>query len=110
LVALPDAEERDFRRQLVRFEQEKKMPYITSIERLALKEGTANVVMRQARKRFPEFAAEDEEAIRRMSLARLEQLSDAMLDFRTIGDLRQWLARRPRSRRPSAADSKDSTD
>jgi predicted transposase YdaD len=36
---LPKDAQEEFRRELHRYEEEKRMPYITSIERLALKEG-----------------------------------------------------------------------
>lgn len=73
------------------------MPHITSIERLSRDEGrreeAANLVLRQARKRFPMFGPDDEAAIRRLLLADLEILSEALLDFAAIEDLREWLSR-----------------
>jgi hypothetical protein len=41
LMALPEPQEQAFRIELQRIQEEKKMPYITSIERLAKKEGLA---------------------------------------------------------------------
>ncbi|MCF7707946.1 MAG: transposase, partial [Verrucomicrobia bacterium] len=39
LMRLPDENEVEFRRELVEYEKEKTMPYVTSIERLGRKEG-----------------------------------------------------------------------
>jgi hypothetical protein len=39
LVNLPEAAEQEFKKEIQRFEEENQMPYITSVERLALQEG-----------------------------------------------------------------------
>lgn len=39
LVNLPEAAEQEFKREIQRFEEENQMPYVTSVERLALQEG-----------------------------------------------------------------------
>ena len=95
LVVLPEGLEIAFREELIKFESEKTMPYVTSIERLGRQEGrqeeAANLVMRLARKRFPALSAEIESAIRRLPLERLECLSEALLDFGTFDDLDIWL-------------------
>ena len=78
------------------------MPYITSNERLAREEGlaesrreTASLMLRLTRKRFAGLHSGDEEVIRALSVTRLEDLSEALLDFSRIEDLRQWLSRPP---------------
>ena len=76
------------------------MAHITSFERIGIKkgreegrqEGAADVTVRLARKRFPEFGPEEEAAIRKLSLIRLKEFSEALLDFGGIADLRNWLA------------------
>lgn len=81
------------------------MPYVTSIERLGRQEGrqegrtegrqeeAANLIIRLARKRFACLGPEVEAAIRQLPLTELEALSEALLDFATINDLRLWLGR-----------------
>jgi len=100
LMVLPQGLEVAFRRELISFEEEKTMPYITSIERIGREEGrreeAANLVVRLARKRFATFGPEHEAAIRQLPLAGLELLSEALLDFAAMEDLRQWLASAPR--------------
>lgn len=88
------------------------MPHITSIERLAReegiaqgreqgieegrREGAAKLIVRQTRKRFRGFASSDEDAIRGLSVNRLEELSEALLDFTGIEELREWLSQASR--------------
>jgi hypothetical protein len=86
-----------FQQELTRYEGDKSMPYITSYERLAReegiekgrREGAAGLIVRQTQKRFSGFASGDEEAIRGLSVSQLEELSEALLDFTGIEDLRQ---------------------
>jgi hypothetical protein len=104
LMVLPEALEIEFRQELKRYEGDKAMPHVTSIERLARKEGreegiaegqregAARLMVRQTQKRFPGFASGDEEAIRGLSMSQLEDLSEALLDFTGIEDVRHWLS------------------
>ncbi|MBI4861775.1 MAG: hypothetical protein HY815_16175 [Candidatus Riflebacteria bacterium] len=39
MMELPKAQEHEFRAEIDRFEEERKMPYVTSVERLAREEG-----------------------------------------------------------------------
>jgi hypothetical protein len=77
------------------FEQEKVMPYVTSIERLGRQEGrqeeAANLTVRLARKRFRTLPAETEDAIRALPLEHLERLSESLLEFPALADLESWL-------------------
>ena len=109
-MVLPEGPEREFQQELREFELEKQMPHITSIERFGIEkgreegreegraEGAANLAIRQARKRFTAFGPKDEAAIRKLNLAGLEDLSEALLDFAVIADLRKWLADKRRRR------------
>ena len=98
LMTLPEGLEIAFRQQLINLEQEKAMPYVTSIERLGREEGrqegrqeeAASLMVRLARKRFPGFRAADEAALRQLPLHSLETLSEVLLDFGGIDDLRRW--------------------
>ena len=54
----------------------------------------ANIITRQARKRFDTLTPEDETSIRQLALNSLEALSEALLDFSSIDDLRVWLSDR----------------
>lgn len=102
-LVLPETLEVEYRQQLVTFEMESSMPHITSIERLGRQEGllegrqegrqeeAVNLVLRLARKRFGLLSLETEATIRVLALNRLEQLSEALLDLRTLSELETWL-------------------
>jgi hypothetical protein len=114
LLRLPRELEAEFREDLIHFEKERQMPYVTSIERMGREEGrqegrqegrkegrqegrqeaAVSLLIRLARKRFPGFGPEDEAAIRQRPLEDLESLAEALLDFQSIADLRQWVGER----------------
>ncbi len=52
LLTLPEDMERSFRETVDRFEEESKMKYVTSIERLSRKEGRLEVILSQIEERF----------------------------------------------------------
>ena len=53
-----------------------------------------NLIMRQLTKRFGEAAKEVHSAISELSLEDLEDLSEALLDFKNLADLQGWLTAR----------------
>lgn len=75
------------------------MPYITSRERLGLKrgrqegrqEGMATLVLRLLKHRFGELEPELEERIAGLSSRKLETFGDALLDFSTLAEVKEWL-------------------
>jgi hypothetical protein len=54
-------------------------------------QGTLAVVSRQLRRRLSELDAATEAKLAALSLGRLEQLADALLDFNSPADLNTWL-------------------
>ncbi|WP_316435721.1 DUF4351 domain-containing protein [Leptolyngbya sp. NK1-12] len=57
------------------------------------KEASLNLVLRQLNRRLQNALSEPLQVqITRLSLDQLEQLSEALLDFKTIADLEAWLA------------------
>ena len=91
LMVLPAGLAVAFRGELISFESEKTMPYVTSIERLGRQEEAANLVIRLARKRFTTLSSETEKAICLLPLECLESLSEALLDFVALEDMLNWL-------------------
>jgi len=51
------------------------------------------LIMRQLPRRIGTVAPELQERIRQLSLAQLEHLAEALLDFSDVGDLVIWLQR-----------------
>ena len=73
------------------------MPYVTSVERIAEARGeargAASVLLRQLAKIHASLPEDVTERIRKLPLPQIEALSEAMLDFRSLDDLQDWLDR-----------------
>ena len=93
-----DLEQR-FRVELAEFEEEMNMPYVTSVERLAkaegrsegLTEGGAGVLLRPLRRVCGHLPEDVEGRICSLSYPDLEALSEKLLTFRALDDLKAWL-------------------
>jgi len=87
--------EREFQEELSKYEEEKKMPYITSIERAGqLKgqlEGEQKLVIKLLNRRIGEIKPPVVEQISKLPVEQLEELAEALLDFSTVANLEQWL-------------------
>jgi len=106
----PDLDRR-FKSELVAYEKELKMPYITSVERLAKEEGleeglekgreeglekgreqgSITLLLRMLTRRCGQLPGDVEQSINQLSLAESQALGDALFDFQTIEDLKNWL-------------------
>ena len=56
-----------------------------------LQEGEANLLIRQLKRRFGDLSDAQVAQIRHLSVPQLEDLGEALLDFRDMGDLVAWL-------------------
>lgn len=56
-----------------------------------VQQGEFNIVMRLLKRRLGELPASAETRLQNLSIASLEQLSEALLDFQETGDLTAWL-------------------
>ncbi len=76
----------------------KRMPYVTSWERIAQKRGEQSgrlaVVLRLLKLKIGELDEKLRERIENLSSARLDQLAVALLKFTEPSDLERWLKRR----------------
>ena len=84
-----DLEQR-FRVELAEFEEQMKMPYVTSVERLAKAEGGADVVLRVLGRLCGPLPEDIEELVRSLSYPEIDALGERLLDFRNLDDLRVW--------------------
>ncbi|MGK7875635.1 MAG: DUF4351 domain-containing protein [Xenococcaceae cyanobacterium] len=95
MMTLPDSFQSGFRQEIRRFEEENKMPYVTSIERLAhqegFEEGQASIMMLMIKRKFGELDREVKAQIQKLGSTQLESLSEALLDFSSVEDLTAWL-------------------
>jgi hypothetical protein len=60
-----------------------------------LAEGQAELIQRLLRRRFGTLPADLRKQIKSLPSEDMEALAEALLDFQSVKDLRQWLARRP---------------
>ena len=99
VMILPEGLKRTFWEELRTYEEERKMPYITSVEQIGydrgLNEGKAeearSLILRQLNRRIGTIPDRTIDQINKLSLTRLESLGEALLDFSAIEDLANWL-------------------
>jgi predicted transposase YdaD len=113
VMILPEAVEKEFWQELQTFEEERKVTYVTNAERFGFERGIQEgrqkgrqeegltLVFRQLTRRLGMIAPETEIQIRTLSLDRLEELGEALLDFSNRSDLEVWLRLRSVSNRES---------
>jgi hypothetical protein len=93
-----------FRVELSSFEEERRMPYVTSIERLAQAEGQArgeargeargrtSVVLTQLSEVCGRLSEDDQLRVRGLTSDQLDELAKALLQFESHVDLKNWLS------------------
>ena len=122
LISLPVELEPEFRQELDKLQEEKAMPYVTSIERLAKEEGRQegqiqgqlqgrqegqlqgrqegqlqerqSLVSRLLKRRIGTLSPELEQQIGQLSFEQLGELGEALLDFKDEAALKNWLVAR----------------
>jgi len=108
IMILPAELEVEFWQELKQFEQERSMTYITTGERIGYERGREEgeqtgeqrgeqrLITRLLQRRFGELPSEASTSVHALSVAQLEELGEALLDFSGIDDLLHWLeANRP---------------
>jgi hypothetical protein len=97
VLNLPESLKREFWQELRTFEEERRMPYITSVEEIGfergIEQGEKSLIVRQLTRRLslkelPEVLRTQVESL---PLLQLEALGEALLDFQSLSDLEQWL-------------------
>ncbi len=107
VMILPTALETDFWQDFKQFEQERKMTYITTGERIGYErgietgrvegrvegkvEGKEELILRQLQRRVGELPASAIASVQALNVTQLEELGEALLDFRGLENLLRWL-------------------
>jgi hypothetical protein len=103
LLGLPKALELEFWRELQAYEEERKVPYITSVERIGYDRGlqdgeekgaqcqARSLLLKQLARKVGSMPDRVIDRINALSIAQLESLGEALLDFGSIDDLNIWL-------------------
>ncbi|WP_338441827.1 DUF4351 domain-containing protein [Synechococcus elongatus IITB4] len=100
LLSLPEGLELEFWQSLSAYEQERRMPYVTSVERIGLQKGIQQgiqqgevaVVLRQLNRRFGPLSTAQTTEIQGLALDQTTALSESLLDFTSMADLEAWLS------------------
>ena len=108
MMSLPEDLSRKFEEELVALEESLNMPYVTSVERIAeargeergQTKGGALVFLGQIARICGAMPEDLEQRLYRLPLEGLQKLGEALLDFRSLDDLRAWLD----AQEPSVAD------
>lgn len=94
VMALPKELEEDFRQEINQYEEERRMRYVTSIERLGIeegiKQGVLRMLLRQLQRRFESVPEEVQTRLSEISVEQLEALSDVAL---TVDSLDEFVER-----------------
>ena len=90
-MSLPEELDRLVWEQIRQLEEEKRMRYVTSVERRAKEEEAVSLVTRLLRRRFGDVDEGLVERVRHLSVARVEDLGEALFSFENEADLVRWL-------------------
>jgi Domain of unknown function (DUF4351) len=98
LLELPEPLKQGFRDDLKRYEQERQMLYITSIERMGIADGLAqgreqerSLIFRLLNRKFGVLPEEKISELNLLPFERLESLAEELFDFTNLDDLNAWL-------------------
>ena len=87
VIALPKGIDDEFSTELQQFEKELKVRYVTSIERIGIKKGEANILLRLMKKKFGDLSNELESRITDADSEQLEQWSENVLTAESINEV-----------------------
>ena len=84
-----------FEQELTALEESLNMPYVTSMERIAeergIVRGGASVMLVQPARLCRPLSEEFEQQVRELPIEALQELGEALFDFRSLPDLQAWL-------------------
>ena len=100
MMVLPKGLERSFWTELRTYEETRKVPYITSVERIGFErglqegrqEGGRVLLQRLLTEKVGPLPAQVSKAVEKLNAEALESLGIALLNFSSIDDLNAWLA------------------
>ncbi len=91
VMILPRGLENEFWEDFQKFEQERKMTYITSVERIGYERGKLETILQLLNKLLAEVSQENCATIESLTLEQLNALCEALLNFTSTDDLVRWL-------------------
>jgi predicted transposase YdaD len=106
-MILPEGVKQAFWSELKAYEEERKVPYITSVEEIGFErgiqqgrqegrqEGHRSLVLLLLEQRVGQLPHGLRDRLAQLSLTQLEALAIALLDFSTLAELESWLESYP---------------
>ncbi|MGV0028492.1 DUF4351 domain-containing protein [Phormidesmis priestleyi] len=102
VMILPEGLKQAFWTELKVYEEERQMPYITSVEEIGFARGLQageergeqrqrSLILRLLNRRVGEVPEAVQQQVERLTIAQLEALGEALLDFEQLADLMGWL-------------------
>lgn len=91
VIRLPYDLNQQVRQEVYEFERRKKMPYVTSFEQIAMKEGFTDIVQLQLEAKFGAVEDTIKSRINNLDLEKLRSLIVAIVNFQKKADLNKWL-------------------
>ena len=86
-MILPEGLKRTFWDELKTYEEDRKMPYITSVEEIGYERGERSLALLLLNHKFGELPDRTIDRIKALSIPKIESLSKALLDFTSVEDL-----------------------
>lgn len=92
-IQLPNDLKLQFWQDIHDFEEQRQMPYITSIEEIGIERGKRDLILRQLTRRLKgaELPANLAAQVQALPLPQIEALGEDLLDFTALSDLQAWL-------------------
>jgi predicted transposase YdaD len=106
IMVLPEGLKQAFWHELRTYEEEKRMPYITSVEEIGFERGLQqgvqqgaqqgiererSLILRLLNRKVGSLPAPIIEQVNALAIEQLEALGEALLEFTAIADLTHWL-------------------
>jgi Domain of unknown function (DUF4351) len=102
-MILPEGLKKAFWEDLKTYEEDRQMPYVTSVEQIGFDRGlhvggeegairqAQSMLLRQLTRKIGAMSNQTLDQINALSIKQMESLSEALLDFSAIDDLTTWL-------------------
>ncbi len=91
VMMLPPELEKAFKKDLIAYEDERNMPYISNLERESQKAGKVELVIKLLNRRAGKISEETLVKIEELPIGQLDQLGEDLMDFTSSKDLTDWL-------------------
>jgi Domain of unknown function (DUF4351) len=93
-ITLPKGLKQSFWSELRTYEEERRMPYITSVEEIGFERGERSLILRLLVRRVGVLSKPIQAQVEALSLEHIEALGEALLDFTDLADLEAWMTER----------------